>query len=130
MNILRINTLCTTVAKNSCPILTITSGVDTYIPYEHERLLFTKSLAARKLILGRVDKVRCQLQRQQAAAKYKKGRRKVRTKEDVTEGTDLPDAALTMEPNKLSGYADSQFVKEHELECMCEERMLLYSQHT
>lgn len=117
-NILQVNTLCRTVAKNACPVLTITSNVNTYLPFCYESALSMKSVAARRLVWAKVDKFRSQLVRQRAAARFKKGRRKVRTKEDVTDLTDLSDSTATLEANKLYEFAEPLLAKEHNLECI------------
>jgi len=121
-NILNVNTLCRTLAKNPCPVLTITSNIDSYLPFDYERVLSLKSLAARRLIHAKVEKIRSQLLRQQSALKYKKGRKKTKTKEDLNSIENDENSAHQVSSiehtQKLSDLSDPGFIKEHPLECI------------
>jgi hypothetical protein len=60
--ILRTNILCKTPAQNSCPMVTITENVDTYLSYSSECVLAGKSTTAKRQLLGQVEQLRARLQ--------------------------------------------------------------------
>lgn len=49
-SIIRVNSLCKTLAGNVCPIVTITQGVDTYVAWDDEFSKMQKSAAARRIM--------------------------------------------------------------------------------
>lgn len=55
--ILRIDMLCKTLARNACPMLTITENVKTYLSYHYEREMAAKSKSTKKIILAKVEKL-------------------------------------------------------------------------
>jgi len=55
--ILRIDILCKTLAKNVCPILTITDNVKNYLPYRYEKEMTAKSRNTKKILLTKVEKL-------------------------------------------------------------------------
>jgi hypothetical protein len=55
--IMRIDVLCRTLAKNVCPMLTITDNVKTYLPYRYEKEMTAKSRNTKKIILTKVEKL-------------------------------------------------------------------------
>lgn len=96
-NIIRIDGLCKTLAKNICPVITITENVDTYLPYEYELVLASKSLASRRMYFNRVSKLRAQIERKRRAKKIKKLWRKTQTKDDVLEPTQFEEEDMSTE---------------------------------
>lgn len=55
-SILRVNTLCTTIAGNNCPIITITNNIFTYTNWAEEAVKLEKSVAGRKIMRMRESK--------------------------------------------------------------------------
>ena len=49
-NILRVNPLCKTIAGNICHVITITNGIESFIPWDEELTKLQKSAAARRII--------------------------------------------------------------------------------
>jgi hypothetical protein len=58
--IARVNQLCLTLGGNSCPLLTITSNIQTYTPYEEELHEWSLTAAGRRLIRIREAKMQKQ----------------------------------------------------------------------
>lgn len=59
-NIARVNQLCLTLGGNTCPLLTITSNIQTYTPYEEELHEWSLTAAGRRLIRIREAKMQKQ----------------------------------------------------------------------
>ena len=116
-DILRINTLCKTVTNNCCPVLTITENVKSYLSYQHERTLASKSAGTRAMILNKVEKLRSRLLLKQAAARYKNPKRRSKVREDLLDPADLPESSTTVEVAKLANTAEAAYAKEREQEC-------------
>lgn len=53
--ILRMDSLCKTLAGNQCYVLTITQNINTYLTSEDEQSLFKKSDAARSLVKRKLE---------------------------------------------------------------------------
>ena len=60
-SMLRINPLCKTLAGNTCFVLTITQGVESYTPWEEEYGKLQKSAAARRIMKMREFKEEAKL---------------------------------------------------------------------
>ena len=60
-DILRVDSLCQSNAGNDCPVLTITSDLASYPPWEEERLLMLKTAAGRKMARQREERKEAQL---------------------------------------------------------------------
>lgn len=108
-NIVKMNELCKTLGNNSCPMLTITEKVDTYLSYEQERMLSAKSLSSKRMIMNKVEKLRSDLKRKQNVAK-------ILSKRPTIETAEGSETASTIESTKLESFIDSQCMKDHELE--------------
>eukprot|EP00826_Nyctotherus_ovalis_P009923 TRINITY_DN12632_c0_g2_i1.p1 TRINITY_DN12632_c0_g2~~TRINITY_DN12632_c0_g2_i1.p1 ORF type:complete len:454 (-),score=113.66 TRINITY_DN12632_c0_g2_i1:1717-2988(-) len=52
----RVDMLCKTIARNVCPMLTITEDVEEYISYTHERKISAMSKSTRKILYNRIEK--------------------------------------------------------------------------
>ena len=66
----RVDTLCETLAKNPCPVVTITSDIDSYPPWEHEYAKMMKSAAGRRMMRikeSRDDEDSCVIRRKKRA---------------------------------------------------------------
>lgn len=111
-NIVRMNTLCKTVAKNACPILTITENVDSYLPFHFQRQLMGKSHATRQIIMSKVEKLRSRLLHQQNA-RGKKAKRNGKMKDENSNFADLAQSIANA--YKMVDLADPQFGKEQDL---------------
>ncbi len=109
-NIVRIDTLCRTLAGNPCPVLTITENVGTYIEHKYEKRLAGKSKGTREMIWNRVDKLRTRLHLKRMAAKSRKSNKKKRrcSEEDVADSQS--------QPQRLSDTAEPEYSRDHELE--------------
>jgi hypothetical protein len=70
-NIVRTNILCKTEADNSCPMVTITENVGTFLRYESEALLKGKLATTKKLLVGKAEKLRIRTMAKQLAKKSK-----------------------------------------------------------
>lgn len=113
-DIVRIDSLCKTLAGNCCPVLTITEKVSTYLEYRHEKALEARSKSSRQMLLARVEKLRSKLHLKQAAAKSRRANAKKRSppqpfKDDPTEA--LVDQAPCEGP-------DVEYSRDRELEGM------------
>ena len=56
-NIARIDMMCKTLAKNVCPMITITNNVGTYISYKYERRISSMSKSTMKILYNRMEKL-------------------------------------------------------------------------
>ena len=54
-SIVRLDMMCRTLAKNGCPMLTITENVKNYLSYNHEQELSGMSKSTRKIIYNRIE---------------------------------------------------------------------------
>jgi len=107
-SILRIDVLCKSLAKNACPMLTITENADTYLPYYYERELSLKSKNTRKILENRVEKLKSRLVLKQLASKMN-SRCKKKTK---------PFKTPTDHTSKLYEVSEPEFNKNHDIECI------------
>ena len=56
-SIMRLDILCKTLAKNVCPMITITDKINSYLSYRYERELAIKSKNTKKMILSKIEKL-------------------------------------------------------------------------
>jgi len=59
--IVRVEKLCKTLARNVCPVLTITENVKTFLSYGHERELMDKSKVLKRALLNSVNILRSKM---------------------------------------------------------------------
>lgn len=64
--VVRMERLCKTLARNVCPVLTITEDVATFLPYHYERELMGKSKVAKRTVLNSVGALRRKAKNEQA----------------------------------------------------------------
>lgn len=77
-DILRVDSLCQSIAGNDCPILTLTNDVASYLAWEEERLLMLKTAAGRKMARQREERKEAQMRAVAAARGEKpKGRNQI-----------------------------------------------------
>ena len=72
-DIVRIDMLCKTVARNVCPMLTITEDVEAYISYKCERKISTMSKSTKKILYNRLSKLQNKLKSCHLHKKNKNG---------------------------------------------------------
>lgn len=116
-NIVRINTLCKTLAKNPCPVITITSNVDTYLPHNCESILSGKTVTSRRMILNRVQKLRTRLIRQRETARSRFIKNKAKTRDDIGEIGETEEGTMPIDSEKIGDLCDFQLAKEQSMEC-------------
>lgn len=108
----RVNKLCKTLSKNSCPMITITDNIESYLLYGYEKLISSKSTSTKSMVLSRVDKLRNRLLLKQAAGKFKRTRKRNRTKDDNAGQSE--DNNLNF--SNLADLVEPEYIKDHEIE--------------
>ncbi len=115
-DVVRIDRMCETLAKNVCPVLLITENATGYLPYRFEQLLAAKSTGSRNLVLNRVSKLRSRLLQRLGTEKSKASPKKKKREKDSHDGRVAEDLSLL---TLLEEIVDPTFLKEHELESRC-----------
>lgn len=122
-DIMRMSVLCKTHCDNSCPMITITENVGSYLPYHFELMLGSKPISARRAVLESVTKLRARLLKKQAGIKNKMSAKFNYTHEDFAEFT----KTKTLSPQKLADLVEPDYKKEHELEGIPIKLTIIYS---
>lgn len=110
--ILKMHVLCKTLGKNRCPMLTITENASTFLGYNYERLLASKSATTKSMVNSRVEKMREKLKTKRNVSKYKKSK----TNEIITMSPEEGNITEILESLRQGIKVDSQFQRDHEME--------------
>ena len=78
-DILRLDGLCKTIARNVCPMLTITENIESYLPFHFEQEMATKSKNAKRIIQDHVEKLNTELRQQKHLKRPSEGYKRTRS---------------------------------------------------
>lgn len=93
--VLRLDVLCKTLAKNVCPMLTITENIESFLPFSFEQEMAIKSKNTRRIIQDHVGKMATGLC-QPKPFKTGEVHRRMRTRSELEDWPDAKNADLEL----------------------------------